>query len=312
MLLNIIHQIRDMKIFNLSVFGGEPLMSEHFHYVVEELGKCPLVTSVNTNGTLIDREEAEWLKHTKIRSYCISLDGSTPQVHDAFRGPGAFNDAIRGIEEIQRIKKPITLSVIVTKFNFRDLENIVKLALAMGLPVVRFNNVGYVGNAACFSDEIIMTPSETFEMLDTVRALSARYKSLVTGSVLQQVEILDGLKNKPLSFTFPLRVSPCGAAVKQCAIRPDGKVVPCEIVWDCVAGDLYHESLAAIWKNSAVFQQFREPYEIKAEEIPECVDCGYLRLCYFGHRCHPYHSPGKFNNKKLFCINERVFSARKN
>ncbi|MBN1492834.1 MAG: radical SAM protein [Candidatus Omnitrophica bacterium] len=309
MLLNIIHQIRDMKIFSVSIFGGEPFMSEHFHFVAEELGKCPLTISVNTNGTLIDREEADWLARSKIRSYCISIDGSCAEVHDAFRGQGSFDKVIRGIEEIKRIKRGITLSAILTKFNYHDIENMYKLSCELGINSIRFNNVCYVGNAACYSDQILMTPAETFQSLDVVRELNKKYKNAITGSVMTQVEILDKLREAPPTFEFPLMVSPCGAAMKQCAIRPDGKVVPCEIIWDCVAGDLYETSLKDIWLNSPVMNQFREPAYLQAEEIAECVNCEYLRLCYLGHRCQPYHNPGKFMNKKLYCIKEEVFNT---
>ena len=309
MLRTIIHQIRDMKIFNVAVFGGEPLASEHFHFVIEEFEKYPIALSLNTNATLIDSEEADWLARTRLNAFCISLDGGSAAVHDGFRGRGSFDAAVRGITQIQRIKKNIVLSATLTKVNCRDIENIVALARDMGITNVRFNNVCYVGTAACFSDELLMTPAETFAALETIRSLKEKYGPLITGSVLQQAEIIDALKKAPPKLTFPLAVNPCGAAVTQCAIRPDGKVVPCEIIWDFPAGDLYEESLAEIWKNSPVMNQFRIPCAVQAEDIPECVDCRYLRLCYLGHRCQPYYYPGRFMNKKLFCINESVFYA---
>jgi radical SAM protein with 4Fe4S-binding SPASM domain len=308
MLTNIIHQIRDMKVFKVSIFGGEPLASHHFHHVVEEFGKWPIAITLNTNATLIDRNEADWLATTHLKSYIVSLDGSCPEVHDAFRGAGSWEQAVRGIEEISRIKKPVLLSAILTRFNYRDINNMVEFARSIGFQNVRYNNVGYVGSATCFSDEIRMSPAETFEALSTVRELNKKYPGCITGSVAQQVDILDDLKERHTTTKFPLQVNPCGAAVDRITIRPDGKVAPCEIIWECVAGDLYEQSLKDIWDNSPLLKQFRETVYIEADKIPECVDCEYLRHCYLGHRCQPYYNPGQFKNKKLYCINEEVFN----
>jgi SynChlorMet cassette radical SAM/SPASM protein ScmE len=305
-LLNIIKQIGDLKIFNVYIFGGEPLMRKDFFTILEALCKLKISISLNTNGTLITKELAKRLAHYPIKVYTVSLDGSSAEVQEPFRGKGSFDKNIAGIENLREEKCNVLISTIVTRFNYKDVENIVLLARKLGAGQVRFNDVVYVGNAVCYHQSLLMIIKEKFELLEKFRELRNRFGSFITGSILQIVDIMEEIKAKPKE-KFPLQIYSCGAATKKCAIRPDGWVVPCEIVWDTKAGNIRERSLSDIWHNSPVFEAFRQTLEIKEEEISECKGCEYLRLCYKGHRCQPYYYPGRrFEHKELYCWREDV------
>jgi len=86
--------------------GGEPLLNfEVIKFCVEYARNINSQTcfSLTTNGSLIDRENAEWLVNN-IGDIIISIDG-TKQIHDENRvyenGNGSYNDAIRGLRLIQ-------------------------------------------------------------------------------------------------------------------------------------------------------------------------------------------------------------------
>ena len=230
---------------------------------------------------------AKRLKQYPIKTYTVSLDGASPQVQEPFRGADSFRKNIEGIQNLIEEKCNVLISTIVTQFNYRDVENIVLLGKELGVRGVRFNDVMYVGNASCYNKNLIMSPKKKFELLDKIKELRGRFNGFVTGSVMQILDIMEEIKYNPKE-TFPLKIRNCGAATSKCAIRPDGWVVPCEVLWEVKAGDLRKESLYDIWHNSPVMRAFRESIEIKEEEISECKGCQYLRLCYKGHRCQPY------------------------
>ena len=305
-LLDVIRQIRELKILNVSVFGGEPLMRRDFFTIIEELSRFRIGLSLNTNATLITGDIAKRLAGYPIKSYTVSLDGSSREVQDPFRGKGSFEKNIKGIKNLIKEGHKVLISTIVTRFNHKDVENIVMLGKEIGAYQVRFNEVVYTGNAACFHDSLLMSVREKFELLERLKGLKERFAGFVTGSMMQIIDIMENIKRNPRE-KFPLKVSPCGAATKKCAIRPDGWVVPCEILWDVKAGNVKESSLYDIWHNSPVMKAFRDTIEIKEEEIPECKGCEYLRLCYKGHRCQPYYYPGeKFQHKELYCWKEEV------
>lgn len=309
-ILDIIKQIKDLKIFDIAIFGGEPLMREDFFTILDALIKLRIPLSLNTNGTLITRGVAKQLAQYPIRTYTVSLDGSCTEVQDPFRGNGSFDKNLKGIQNLIEEERNVLISTIVTRFNYKDVENIVLLGKKLGARQVRFNEVMYIGNAACYHQSLVMSIREKFELLDKVKELRNKFDKFITGSILQILDIMQEIKRNPQE-RFPLKIHSCGAATSKCAIRPDGWVVPCEILWDVKAGNLKKESLYDIWHNSAIMQSFRETIEIQEREIPECRGCEYLRLCYKGHRCQPYYYPGvKFEHKEFYCWREDVLGAR--
>lgn len=309
-LLDITKQIVELKVFNVAIFGGEPLLRKDFFTIVEALSKPWITPALNTNGTLITKGIAKRLASSSIKTYTVSLDGASSAVQDPFRGRGSFKKNIEGIKNLIAAKCNVLISTTVTRYNYRDVENIVLLGKNIGANRVRFNEVMYIGNAACYHRSLVMTVKEKFELLEKIKDLKNRFGQFVTGSLLQVIDIMEEIKQNKHSLEFPLSIQGCGAATTKCAIRPDGLVVPCENLWDIIAGALKNTSFYDIWHNSPVMKAFREPLEIKGDEIPECKGCQYLRLCYKGHRCTPYYLPGKkFEHKELYCWNENVARA---
>ena len=300
-ILNIIKQIKDLKIFNVSIFGGEPLMRKDFFTILEALSSLKINLSLNTNATLITKNIAEKLAKYPIKTYTVSLDGASSKIQDSFRGQGSFVKNLKGIKNLIDKKCNILISTTVTKFNYKDLKNIVLLGKKLGVKKVRFNDVMYIGNAWCFHKKIMMSAKEKVETLKTLEDLKKKFGNFITGSVTQVIDIVKEIKNSPKK-KFPLKIKSCGAGTVKCAIRPDGWVTPCEILWDVKAGNLKNKNLYNIWHTSNVMKEFRKTIEVKEEEIPECKDCVYLRLCYMGHRCMPYYLPMKdFKYKALYC-----------
>ncbi|MCM8782925.1 MAG: radical SAM protein [Candidatus Omnitrophica bacterium] len=309
-LLDIIKQIIELKIFNVSIFGGEPLLRKDFFTIVEALNKPWIRLSLNTNGTLITKDLAGKLASSPIKNYTVSLDGSCSEVQDPIRGKGSFEKNIDGIRNLIELDCNVLISTTVTRYNYKDVENIVLLGKNIGTRQVRFNEVMYIGNAACYHKSLIMTPKEKFDLLEKIKELRSRFGGFVTGSLVQVLDIMEEIKQNKHNLAFPLIIPSCGAATTKCAIRPDGLVSPCENLWDIVAGDLRKSSLYQIWHNSSVMNKFREPLKIEDTEIPECKNCLYLRLCYKGHRCTPYYLPGdNFEHKELYCWNEDVLGT---
>jgi MoaA/NifB/PqqE/SkfB family radical SAM enzyme len=68
----------------------------------------------------------------------ISLDGSTPEIHDAFRGlPGAWARTIQAIEWANEVGLPIQVHTTISRHNAHDLDNL--CALFEKLAIVMWN-----------------------------------------------------------------------------------------------------------------------------------------------------------------------------
>ena len=301
-LLGVVDQMGRGGTSDISLFGGEPLVHPDFRRIVEHINKYPISISLNTNGSLVDAETARWLKDHKIKGAVVSFDGSNSSVMDSMRGTGAFEASIEGIKALREEGLSVLLSATLTRLNYKDARQMVILGKKIRGSSIRFNHVFFGGNAACFVKELYLSPDEEREAVDVVWRLKAEFGDFISGqsSYLCQKAKLDKVRDyKPVYDK--ITVSPCGAANGKCAIRPDGWVTPCEIIWDVKCGNLKEKSLGEIWRSSEKMNLFRKPMEVDLKELPECQGCAYQYLCFIGHRCYPYHNPGGAANKELYC-----------
>lgn len=125
--------------------GGEPLMREDLF----ELGRyaCAkgLRAVISTNGTLIDKETAKEIKKIGFSYVGISLDGIGTN-NDKFRGKkGAFEQALRGIENCRAAGVKVGLRFTLSKLNLNDLENILDLLPEEKIPRCCIYHLVYAG-----------------------------------------------------------------------------------------------------------------------------------------------------------------------
>ena len=72
----------------------------------------------STNGSRITPERAERLVATDDVDVKISIDGATPEVNDAIRGPGSYATAIAAMERLAEAgMRNFKVSVVATRTN---------------------------------------------------------------------------------------------------------------------------------------------------------------------------------------------------
>jgi len=303
-LFRLVDELMRAKVFSLCIFGGEPLCRSDLFEIIDYIHSRPFSVSMNTNATLITKEIANRLAgYKKIKSLTVSFDGDKPEVMDAIRGEGAFKKAVDGIENILATGKlSVVLSVTVNKLNFQRIKEMAYFGKKIGARGIRYNSVFFGGNAGCNVEEIMLSREEHRQTLGLIEDIHQELGVFVSGSYLQEIEILESLNQGSFQGTDSLTIHPCGAAMKRCCITADGWVTPCELIWDVKAGNIRKTSFLDIWQNSKVMQGFREPLEYSLKNHPKCVGCRYKRLCYQGHRCQPYYYSQNITPEKINCI----------
>jgi AdoMet-dependent heme synthase len=101
-------------------------------------GKGVQVALTPSATPLLTREAIFKLKEAGLVRLGISLDGSTPEIHDAFRGlPGAWARTIQAIEWANEAGIPIQVHTTISRHNAHDLDNL--CALFEKLAIVMWN-----------------------------------------------------------------------------------------------------------------------------------------------------------------------------
>ena len=133
----LIDQIADMHIPIFVFTGGDPLKRKDvFELIRYAAGKGVQVAVTPSATPLLTREAIQKLKDAGVVRLGISLDGSTPEIHDAFRGlPGAWARTIKAIEWAGEAGIPIQVHTTISRHNAHDLDNLCnlfeKLAIVM-------------------------------------------------------------------------------------------------------------------------------------------------------------------------------------
>ncbi|MEW6189659.1 MAG: radical SAM protein, partial [Actinomycetota bacterium] len=110
--------------------GGEPLLREDIFDIACHGVQKGLRMVMGTNGTLITKDIARRISDSGIQRVAISLESSTPKIHDEFRRvPGSFEAALEGIEHLKEARVDFQIAPTITKRNLNDLENILNLAV---------------------------------------------------------------------------------------------------------------------------------------------------------------------------------------
>src|SRR5690606_5429988 len=66
--------------------------------------------------------------------WAFSLDGSTAEIHDAFRGTsGSYDLTMRAIGMLRKLGMPLQINTTVSRYNLADLPNIARLLEGMGI-----------------------------------------------------------------------------------------------------------------------------------------------------------------------------------
>lgn len=118
----------------LRITGGNALMREDIFDLIKYAKDSGITTTIAPSTTPhMNRENITKLKEAGCDVVAMSIDGSTAEAHDSFRGvPGTFDRLVRATEIMNEVDLPFRLLTTVTKFNVRELPDILKVAKNLG------------------------------------------------------------------------------------------------------------------------------------------------------------------------------------
>ncbi len=132
-LKDLIDRAIDMGIATIYFTGGEALLREDIFELIDYAARDNIITTFNTNGSLITKDIAHRIAYSKLRSLTFSIDSPNEEIHDSLRGKGVFNKAMQAIGWINECKQEtgrpdLVMCSVVMRQNIADLEALVDLA----------------------------------------------------------------------------------------------------------------------------------------------------------------------------------------
>lgn len=269
--------------------GGEPLVREDLPQLAEYAVKKGMRAVISTNGTLITADTARMLKAIGLSYVGISLDGME-QINDRFRGvKGAYDMAIRGIENCTAAGIKVGLRFTINKFNSEEIPKIFNLLEDMDIPRACFYHLVYAGRGSKLVEED-STHEETRAVVDLIMDLT---KQLHDKGKPKEILTVDNHADGPYLYMRLCKENPSRAKevlelLKMNEGNSSGRGIGC-VSWD---GEVYadqfwrHHSFGNVRQRpfSEIWMDTSEPLMKRLKEKKKyvkgrCATCHWLDIC---------------------------------
>ena len=116
--------------------GGEPFLHPEFKEILAGMTRLGLQVSINTNGTMIDREWAEFLSKNCPTRVNITLYGGSEEAYKNLCGDGnAFHKVRQAVALLKEYRIPLKFNASITPENVQDIEKMVSYAREQNVPI---------------------------------------------------------------------------------------------------------------------------------------------------------------------------------
>lgn len=158
-------EVIEAKVFSVCLSGGEPMARPEYLDLMEYLASSGVSIGTVISGGFMTKAAVG-----RIARYAstvqVSLDGSTPEIHDRVRGrKGSFIDAVNAIRSLRAEGKAVQVAFAATKFNIEDLPRVHELCGDLGVSTLRAQKLVAGGNGHKSGPGIHATEAQYGEMI---------------------------------------------------------------------------------------------------------------------------------------------------
>lgn len=207
--------------------GGEPFLHPNIFEIINKIKiNTGSFVKICSNGILLDKETCRQLKKTGIDKFDtlqISLDAATSQTYRKIRGIG-FQSVIDNISNIkQYIDCTLEIHYVPILDNFRELHDIMKIALDAKADIFSASPLANLGNA----DNLQEVPTEIlveqeYYIIQQLKDTPTYYQ----GKLFEWSMVADKISLYKYNKKTPT-IYKCGAGTETLYINSDKKVYPC-------------------------------------------------------------------------------------
>ncbi len=134
--LRLVDEMREAGVLFIQLTGGEPLLYKDFRQLYLYLLESGFVVTVNTNGTLVDDDWADFFGTHPPRRINITLYGSDNATYQSLcHLDQGFDRAMAGIRRLKERKVMVKLNYSVTRLNHNQVDQVVDLANQLQVPI---------------------------------------------------------------------------------------------------------------------------------------------------------------------------------
>ena len=224
--------------------GGEPLLHPDFREIYIALKKMAMILTINTNGTMIDKEWADFFARYKPRRINITLYGKDSDTYDRLcHYPEGYRRVRNAIQLLMERHVDVKINGSITPQNVHDLDALYRIAEGTNT-AWKFDTYLYPASRerlAAFDPHARLSPQE---------AASARIQLMekkVKEHFFREASHLLALGNAPAGAAVPSPIK-CRAGRSSFVVNWQGKMRPCVMLSNPEA-DAFQLGFDFAWKE---------------------------------------------------------------
>jgi radical SAM protein len=306
----------DVRRFGPIVFvlsGGDSLKRPDVFELLEYGASIGLRMGVTPATTAATPDALLRLKQCGISRVAVSLDGSTPAIHDEFRRvEGSFEWGIRILRNCQELGLSTQVNTVVARHNLDDFDNLATLMTTLGIVFWEVFFLVPMGRAraedVASADEFEVVFNKLYDLSKSapfdIRATAAPQYARV---VLQRqvAERRAGLRGAaPDVLTDGMLYSQKDGIGRARGVNDGdgfmfvshlGDIFPSGFL-PVKAGNVRADDIVEVYRASPLFQQLRNKELLKGK----CGVCEYANVC-GGSRARAYAVTGDYLEAEPYC-----------
>lgn len=292
----LLHQIAGFGVDplpQLVITGGDPLQRPDLFELIAYARGLGLTVSVTPAGTdALTPAVVAQLKQAGVSSIALSLDGSTPARHDAFRGvAGSFGWTRAGAQAVVDQGIALQVNTLVSSQTLDDIPAIYAEVCTWGLTRWALFFLIATGRGEQVAE---VTPGQSEQLLNWVGEIA---RDAATPFVIKTTEahhyrriLVQKLRRRLPEAAILATPAGRGFGIRDgngiVFISHTGQVFPSGFL-PLSAGSVRQESLVDIYRHSDLFRSLRDADQLAGK----CGQCAFRTLC-GGSRARAYAATG--------------------
>lgn len=287
-------EMKDMGTLFVLLTGGEPLLYPHFKEVYLYYRQLGFVLTVNTNGTLLDEEWADFFAEYPPRRLNITIYGKDNETYEKLCcNPKGFDQLNRAIRLLKEARISFRLNTSITRYNYHQLKDFHGFAKELGVALeaayymmpparkVTHSHIDGIWDGVCRSDSLECSRADQIRAIHESSRLSPEQAAeaayfIFTSDLDEEkkreyiernlAKVEDFLPDQKYKEGFW-----CRAGNSSFWVNWDGTMTACGMMGDKDL-DLKKESFPELW----------EKVKARAKKVhlaSECTNCRLQALC---------------------------------
>ncbi len=298
-IIKLVNLLNSWGTFDITFTGGEPFLNKEVLYAgIEEVKKTHMDFGINTNASLITKDDAKKLKDFGIASLFVSFPSYDEKTFDLITGVnGSYKNVIRGLHNLSNEGLRIATNMVIVNQPVNNVDHVYKTAqmLVRNFEIIRFCFAPISPNYKDHEKYAVVDDSIQ-TIFNQIIQISEEFQIDVKNSRPLPICALEKMDKRLAQYDL-FRGCTMGV-VNGMTIDLDGNFKPCPVMQNPI-GNVFEHSLQEIKDRMSAYDG-TDTNKLKEVSPDDCIDCKVFEVCKGGCKTEALAVSNCFKTKSKY------------